>query len=122
MSDFRLPRVSPEAEGVRSADLLAFVDALESRTRWPHSVMVVRGGSVLAEGWWEPYRRLGRHLLYSLSKSFTSTAAGLAVAEEIAQELVAEIRPHVAGFAVSAPFGNVTTALAVLGKAEIGNV
>lgn len=81
MSDFRLPRVSPEAEGVRSADLLAFVDALESRTRWPHSVMVVRGGSVLAEGWWEPYRRLGRHLLYSLSKSFTSTAAGLAVAE-----------------------------------------
>jgi homocysteine S-methyltransferase len=38
---------------------------------------------------------------------------------QIAQELVEEIRKHVAGFAVSAPFGNVTTALAVLGKAEI---
>ncbi|MGE5293235.1 MAG: bifunctional homocysteine S-methyltransferase/methylenetetrahydrofolate reductase [Solirubrobacterales bacterium] len=38
---------------------------------------------------------------------------------QIAQELVEEIREHVAGFAVSAPFGNVATALAVLGKAEI---
>lgn len=38
---------------------------------------------------------------------------------QIARELVEEIRRHVAGFAVSAPFGNVTTALAVLGKAEI---
>jgi methionine synthase I (cobalamin-dependent)/5,10-methylenetetrahydrofolate reductase len=36
----------------------------------------------------------------------------------IAQELVAAIRPHVQGFAVSAPLGNVKTALAVLGKAE----
>ena len=41
---------------------------------------------------------------------------------EIAQELVERIRPHVAGFAVSAPFGNVTTALAVLGKVDIGVV
>ena len=47
---------------------------------------------------------------------------GRVLGVQIAQELVAEIRPHVAGFAVSAPFGNVTTALAVLGKAEIGNV
>jgi len=38
---------------------------------------------------------------------------------QIAQELVEQIRAHVAGFAVSAPFGNVTTALAVLGKADI---
>jgi homocysteine S-methyltransferase len=41
---------------------------------------------------------------------------------QIAQELVEQIREHVAGFAVSAPFGNVATALAVLGKADIGAV
>ena len=35
---------------------------------------------------------------------------------EIAQELVAKIRDRVAGFAVSAPFGNVQTALTVLGR------
>lgn len=39
-------------------------------------------------------------------------AAGI----EIARETVEQIKSHVAGFAVSAPFGNVETALAVLGK------
>ena len=39
-------------------------------------------------------------------------AAGI----EIAREIVEQIEGHVAGFAVSAPFGNVETALAVLGK------
>jgi len=46
-----------------------------------HSFMVVRHGSVVAEGWWAPYAAEFRHGLYSLSKSFTSTAVGLAVAE-----------------------------------------
>jgi len=45
---------------------------------------------------------------------------GRALGIQIAQELVEEIREHVAGFAVSAPFGNVMTALAVLGKVDIG--
>ncbi len=52
----------------------------------------------------------------------TTKEQGRILGIEIAQELVEQIRPHVAGFAVSAPFGNVTTALAVLGKAEIGSV
>lgn len=46
-----------------------------------HSLMVLRHGQVVAEAWWEPYRPEAPHLLYSLSKSFTSTALGLAVAE-----------------------------------------
>jgi hypothetical protein len=36
---------------------------------------------VVAEGWWAPYEAGSNHELYSLSKSFTSTAVGLAVAE-----------------------------------------
>lgn len=43
--------------------------------------MLVRHGVVVAEGWWHPYRADTLHLLYSLSKSFTATAVGLAVAE-----------------------------------------
>ena len=35
----------------------------------------------MAEGWWAPYSAERPHLLYSLSKSFTSTAIGFAVAE-----------------------------------------
>src|SRR5207302_5326705 len=34
-----------------------------------------------AEGSWAPYAPQYRHMLYSLSKSFTSTAVGLAVSE-----------------------------------------
>jgi hypothetical protein len=36
---------------------------------------------VVAEGWWEPYRREDNHVLFSLSKSFASTGIGLAIAE-----------------------------------------
>jgi len=43
--------------------------------------MVVRHGHVVAEGWWAPYSAERPHLLYSLSKSFTSTAAAFAQAE-----------------------------------------
>jgi homocysteine S-methyltransferase len=43
---------------------------------------------------------------------------GRALGIEIARELVAKVQDQVAGFAVSAPFGNVQTALAVLGKAD----
>ncbi len=43
--------------------------------------MLVRHGRVVAEGWWAPYGPHFNHTLYSMSKSFTSTAVGLAVAE-----------------------------------------
>lgn len=36
---------------------------------------------MIAEGWWDPYAPDLRHTLYSMSKSFTSTAVGFAVAE-----------------------------------------
>jgi CubicO group peptidase (beta-lactamase class C family) len=75
-----LPRSSPEAQGVSSVGLLAFVDALD-RVDVMNSVMVVRHGHLIAEGWWAPYDAGSPHQLFSLSKSFTSTAVGLAVAE-----------------------------------------
>ena len=43
--------------------------------------MVVRHGHVVAEGWWAPYSAERPHLLYSLTKSFTSVAVGLAIAD-----------------------------------------
>ena len=46
-----------------------------------HSFMLLRHGHVVAEGWWSPYNAGTPHALYSLSKSFTSTAVGLAIAE-----------------------------------------
>jgi homocysteine S-methyltransferase len=60
-------------------------------------------------------------LLTRMSKAATKEH-GQALGIEIAQELVAKIQDRVAGFAVSAPFGNVSTALAVLGKVDVGVV
>lgn len=80
MTAIQLPRCTPEAQGISSAGLLAFVEALE-RIPEMHSLMLLRHGCVLAEGWWSPYGPTRPHMLFSLSKSFTSTAVGLAVAE-----------------------------------------
>ena len=76
-----LPRSSPEQQGISSADILAFVEAADKDVDTMNSFMLVRHGYIVAEGWWAPYDRDTPHILYSLSKSFTSTAVGLAMAD-----------------------------------------
>lgn len=75
-----LPRSTPEAENVDPAGILAFVNELEKENLETHSFMLLRNGKVIAEGWWNPCAAKDKHTLYSLSKSFMSTAAGLAIA------------------------------------------
>src|SRR5579871_575775 len=79
--DGSLPRSLPEQQGVASSALLQFVEALERQMREVHSFMLLRHGQVIAEGWWSPYQPEYPHLLFSVSKSFTSTAIGFAIAE-----------------------------------------
>lgn len=67
--------------GIASRSIAALLDRLEARSLECHSIMVVRHGHVVAEGWWAPYSAERPHLLYSLTKSFTSVAVGLAVAD-----------------------------------------
>ncbi|MCC6445817.1 MAG: serine hydrolase [Armatimonadetes bacterium] len=81
INSLKLPRTSPESEGVPSGALLAFLDDVEANIRELHSLMVLRRGRAVAEGWWSPYGPQHPHMLFSLSKSFTSTAAGMAIAE-----------------------------------------
>ncbi|HET9707967.1 MAG TPA: serine hydrolase [Gemmatimonadales bacterium] len=76
-----LPRSSPERQGISSTAILAFVNRADSEIDAMHSFMLVRHGHVVAEGWWSPYDSATPHMLYSLSKSFTSTAVGLAIAD-----------------------------------------
>jgi CubicO group peptidase (beta-lactamase class C family) len=76
-----LPRSTPEAQGVSSAAVLDFLEAADKQCNSLHSVMLVRHGQVVTEGWWAPYRPQSPHQLYSLSKSFTSTGVGIAIAE-----------------------------------------
>jgi CubicO group peptidase (beta-lactamase class C family) len=76
-----LPRGTPESQGISSSALRAFVEAADKNLDSLHSFMLARHGQVVAECWWAPYDAESRHSLYSLSKSFTSTAVGLAAAE-----------------------------------------
>jgi CubicO group peptidase (beta-lactamase class C family) len=76
-----LERSTPAAEGVRAEGIIEFLDAVARSDHELHSFMFVRHGKVIAEGWWEPYRSDLKHTMYSTSKSFTSTAVGLAVSE-----------------------------------------
>lgn len=77
-----LPHSSPESQGIDPAGIVAFLDAVESAPDIElHSLMVIRHHQVVAQGWWSPYAPEQAHLLYSLSKSFTSTAAAFALAE-----------------------------------------
>jgi CubicO group peptidase (beta-lactamase class C family) len=106
-----LPRSLPEAQGVASSGVLDFISAVESARLNVHSLMLVRRGQVVAEGWWAPYAAHLKHTMYSLSKSFTSTAVGMAVAEGrlkvddkvisfFPQDLPATISPNLAAMEV----------------------
>ena len=76
-----LPRSTPEEQGVSSSGILAFIEAADKDVESLNSFMLLRHGKVVAEGWWSPYHPQAPHSLYSLSKSFTSTAVGLAISE-----------------------------------------
>ncbi|MFE7172778.1 serine hydrolase domain-containing protein [Streptomyces sp. NPDC057616] len=82
MSARPLPSSDPATQGVDAAGVHAFLDALEAAPDIePHSLMILRHGRLVASGWWAPYTAERPHLLYSLSKSFTATAAAIAAGE-----------------------------------------
>ncbi len=76
-----LPRSTPEAQGVSTAAIIDFIQTADKQVNSMHSFMLVRHGHVVAEAWWSPEAADKQHVLWSLSKSFTSTAVGFAVAE-----------------------------------------
>lgn len=74
-----LPRSTPEAQGIPSSAILKFLEAVDTSEQEFHGFMLVRNGHVVSEGWWSPFAPEYFHTLYSLSKSFTSTAVGMLV-------------------------------------------
>ena len=91
-----LKRAVPESQGVRSEGILNFLDAIAQDPVRLHSVMLLRHGKVVAEGWWKPFKPDHKRYLYSLSKSFTSTAVGLAISDGLlgiddAKQIIAHV-------------------------------
>src|SRR5579872_6917473 len=75
-----LLRSTPEAQGISPQAICDFVAAAD-KVNTLHSFMLVRHGHVIAEGWWKPEAADTPHVLNSLTKSFNSTAVGLAIEE-----------------------------------------
>ncbi len=85
MKDFpaphNLPRSTPEMQGVSSQTISNLLTAMDESDIEFHSIMILKNGYVIGEGWWAPYAPEYRHTIHSLSKSFTSAAVGLAINE-----------------------------------------
>ena len=81
LSVTELQHVSPEAVGIKSSAIKAFIDEINEKKLGLQSFTVVRNDKVCAQGFWKPYAKDHPHVLYSMSKSVTSTAIGFAVSE-----------------------------------------
>lgn len=72
---------SPESTGVLSESIASYINAANSSGLEHHGFVMSRYGKVIAEAYWKPFAVNQIHTLYSLSKSFTSTAVGMAIQE-----------------------------------------
>lgn len=103
--EISLPRSTPESQGVSSDAVLQFIEAADNSVDSIHSFMLLRHGQVVAEAWWTPESSTKPHILWSLSKSFTSTAVGLVI-EEGRLNLNDRVLPFFPDDAPAAPSAN----------------
>ena len=66
--------ITPEQMGISSAEITKMLDGLKAAGLSMHSVLVMRKGEIVAEGYAEPYKSDTLHRMYSVSKSFVSIA------------------------------------------------
>lgn len=66
--------------------MLSFLDAVAAHPDLElHSLVVLKSGRTLIEHYWAPWQAEDRPLVYSVSKTLTASAIGLAVAEGLLQ-------------------------------------
>lgn len=82
MKELRIPRAkTPEEVGVSGKAVEAFLNEIEENRVNIHSFMILRHGKVAAECWRAPFSPETPHALYSVSKTFTGAAVGIAIGE-----------------------------------------
>ncbi|NLZ87876.1 MAG: serine hydrolase [Clostridiales bacterium] len=69
--------VAPEQVGISPLWLESFLDSIERQGLMVHSVMLLRHGKLVMEGYYAPFRREDKHRMYSVSKTFVATAIGM---------------------------------------------
>lgn len=78
-----LPRSEPENEKVNTQAISKYLKAVKSSEQDLHSLMILRNGKVVYEQWFGENTANKTHVMYSVSKTFTSTAIGFALEEDL---------------------------------------
>nr|AGS57566.1 beta-lactamase [uncultured bacterium] len=88
-------RISPEEAGIKSRDILCYIQELEKSGTEMHGIQIMRKDSICAEAWWAPYAPGIRHGLQSLTKTYTATAVGIAYTQGLLNlnDLIIDIFP-----------------------------
>ncbi len=81
--DWRL--VSPEQQGMDSGKLAEMLEAVQSRKLNIHSVLVIRGGTLVLEAYADPYGPKDRHVVESNTKSVIGALIGIAIEQGLIQ-------------------------------------
>ncbi len=81
LQQYQLEHVTPEEVGIDSRVIKEFIDEINEKELGLHSFTVVCRDKICAQGFFSPYNADTPHVLYSMSKSITSTAVGFAISE-----------------------------------------
>lgn len=111
ISEKELTAISPEKAGIPSNAVLRFIERLEKKQLCMHSLIMIRHGAVVAEGYYPPFHKDKFHRMYSISKTFVSIAIGLMVDEGLISlddkiagyfpEMLPEnVHPYIAGMTI----------------------
>ena len=81
MQEQKLERITPAQAGLDPQCIINMMDRMEKEHINITSFMLLRHGKVLCEASYEPYDATQLRTVYSLSKTFTSMAVGIAAGE-----------------------------------------
>ncbi len=72
---------TPEAQGMSSSILNQTSTYIENGETLMHSILVIRHGYIVFEEYYSSYHKDRRHIIFSCTKSLTSTLIGIAIEE-----------------------------------------
>lgn len=73
--------ITPEEGGISSGDIEKMINVIEKRGICLHSYLILKGDSIVSEGYYPPFDEKYKHRMYSVSKSFVGTAVGALIDE-----------------------------------------
>lgn len=81
LKNAELEHVAPESVGVKSKAITNFINEINKKKLGLQSFTVVRHDKICAQCFWKPYSADIPHIMYSMTKSITSTAVGFAISD-----------------------------------------